>query len=112
MDKRIRYEFHVNTLQLYRKINVAPKGLQIFVKPASSELSLENLKLWESVLSSASLKLLDIVISHNKSLLSDLLSEEAKIVAEKRLSENEMLLLEQFLEKKTTRIISEEGKKT
>lgn len=80
MEKRIRYEHHVSSLIVYRKSGIAPKGLIINLKPATSDLSPTHEANWRSILHKASMDLLSIVIEHDQCCLDALKKEEISLL--------------------------------
>lgn len=90
VEKRIRYQCHVSTLNSYSIHDVIPKGLRINVEPATSDIPSDLTAMLAECLHGASRQLLDIVIEHDSFQLQYLLSEEQKFTERKSLTPSEV----------------------
>lgn len=104
VDKRVRYQCHLSTLILYRRCDV-PKGLRIYVKAATPDMSQELKARWALCIHEASKELLNIVIDHDNSQLEHILSEERKLTNQVDLTPHGINLLKVFAENKERQVI-------
>lgn len=105
IEKRVRYECHVATLDVYHACNIVPKGLRICLEPATCEMSAPLKTKWKNTLHEASKKLLDIIIQHHNSCLLSIVDEENKILAEICLDPHEVDQLQSFEEQKRCQLL-------
>lgn len=94
---------HVSALAQYLTAAVAPRGLRIRIKPATTELSPSNMNKWKQVLDKASLQLTEIILNHYETTAHSLRKKEELLSQE--LSKRELNLLSNY-ESKTASAIS------
>lgn len=111
VEKRVRYELHTATLETYLAASIAPKGLNLFLRPATSQLSNNNAKRWQDTLQKSSLELLRITVNHYRSALKSLMNEEKNMCNQTPLSTLEVNSLCIFEEKKRNEICAVKCKK-
>lgn len=111
MEKRIRNELHASTLSAYLAARVAPRGLCISVKAATSHMSAKNIAQWHEILKKASLDLTRTVQNHYQHAVKDSLNTERQLYASADLSMHEIAELERYKVKKLSEIYDKKCKK-
>lgn len=111
IEKRTRCESHVSMLRMYVAATSAPKGLQLKLQPATSEMSKENLSRWHNTLNRASVELTSILISHYESSEKGLRNQEKQLVQSSQFTTEELKTLELYRSQKLAELDAKKSKK-
>lgn len=104
VDKRIRHELHVQSLEQYVLAGTAPKGLRLSLTPSMHNFAEGEMKRWNEILDHATQELTKVTIEHCRKTLNALTDEERYLRNNFSLSEWETKELDVFEHKKTEEI--------
>lgn len=91
---------HAAYLKYYLDAHIAPKGLQITLKPSMTVLSQSELERWNTVLTNASLELVKITIEHCETASTAVKQAERNSLRDRDLAQHETVALKVFEERK------------